>query len=53
MTITHIHGVMKGYWFEEGYIRTSGYEFDVENFEREIHLTNDAVQKYTPNYGRF
>jgi tubulin--tyrosine ligase len=44
---------MKGYWFEEGYIRTAGYEFDVENFEREIHLTNDAVQKYTPNYGRF
>ena len=32
MMITHVHGIMKGYWFEEGYIRTSGYEFDVEDF---------------------
>ena len=23
------------------------------NFDREIHLTNDAVQKYTPMYGRY
>lgn len=53
MLITHIHGLMRAYWFKEGYIRTSSYEFDIENFDREIHLTNDAVQKYLPGYGKF
>jgi hypothetical protein len=53
MLITHIHGLMRAYWFKEGYIRTSSYEFDIHNFEREIHLTNDAVQKYTSHYGRY
>ena len=44
---------MRAYWYKEGYIRTTSYEFDIENFEREIHLTNDAVQKYTPLYGKY
>ena len=51
--ISQLHGVFKAYWFREGYIRTTSYEFDVYNFDREIHLTNDAVQKYTPHYGRY
>lgn len=53
MLITNLYGVMRGYWYSEGYVRTSSYEFDVFNFDREIHLTNDAVQKYTPAYGRY
>ena len=42
--ITSIGGNMKGYFYEEGYIRTSSYEFDLDNLsDRLIHLTNDAV----------
>ena len=51
--ITHINGLMRAYWFHEGYLRTSSFEFDIENFEREIHLTNDAIQKYTSAYGKY
>lgn len=53
MMISQLNGVFKAFWYKEGYIRTTSYEFDVFNFEREIHLTNDAVQKYTPLYGRY
>ena len=53
MLVTHINGLMRAYWYREGYLRTSSYEFDILNFEREIHLTNDAVQKFTPLYGKF
>lgn len=53
LLVTHINGLMRAYWFKEGYIRTASYEFDIENFEREIHLTNDAVQKHCPLYGRY
>lgn len=35
---------MKAYVFNEGYIRTSSYEFEVNNFDnRLVHLTNDAI----------
>jgi len=35
---------MKGYWFEEGYIRTSSAIFTLKNLNNKmIHLTNDAV----------
>ena len=44
---------MKAYWYEDGYIRTSGYEYNVHDFEPEIHLTNDAVQKKFRNYSRY
>jgi excinuclease UvrABC nuclease subunit len=38
----------------EGYLRTSSSEYstDKTNLNNEyIHLTNNAVQKYAPNYG--
>ena len=35
---------IRGYYFEEGYLRTSCKEFDLNNIEsRFVHLTNDAV----------
>lgn len=34
LLISQIHGVFKAYWYKEGYIRTSSYEFDVFNFDR-------------------
>jgi len=44
---------MKGYTFDEGYIRTSSFEYDVNNLQdRLIHLTNDAIQKQSKNYGK-
>ena len=44
MLISCVNGIFKGYWYEEGYIRTSSTEFtlhDVSNAH--THLTNDAV----------
>lgn len=42
--LTSINGSMMGYFYEDGYIRTSCKEFDLSNLQnRFIHLTNDAV----------
>ena len=53
MIITHMFGVMRAYWYQEGYIRTSSYEFTLNNFDPEVHLTNDAVQKRCTDYQRY
>ena len=52
--MTCINGIFKLYWYEEGYIRTSSSEFNMK-FNRDplIHLTNDAIQKNTPDYGKY
>lgn len=53
MLATH-YGTMRGYFYEDGYLRTSCKEFTLENFTNKyIHLTNDAIQKYAEDYGRF
>ncbi len=47
---------MKLYFFKEGYIRTSceTYSIDSGSVEkRNVHLTNNAVQKFCENYGAF
>ena len=47
---------MKVYFFKEGYIRTSStmYSIDNENINKiDVHLTNNAVQKYCQEYGTF
>ena len=42
------------YFFKEGYLRTSSEEFTLGNTDNYfIHLTNNAVQKYSSNYGQF
>ena len=39
-------GVLRGWFYEEGYIRTSCKEFSLAFGDNPyIHLTNDAVQK--------
>lgn len=44
----------RGYFFKEGYIRTSSYEFNLEDLEdRDVHLTNDAVQDRNDEYGKY
>ena len=51
--ITSINSNMKGFVYDDGYLRTSSREFDLRNFSKIIHLTNDAVQKRSEDYGRF
>jgi hypothetical protein len=50
---TSINGFLKGYAYDDGYIRTSGREFNLKSFSKYIHLTNDAVQKRSEDYGKF
>jgi len=47
---------MNCYFFKEGYIRMSSevYDLSSQNVENKfIHLTNNAVQKYSENYCKF
>ena len=45
---------MEVFFFKEGYLRTSSEEFNIGNTDNYfIHLTNNAVQKYSTNYGQF
>lgn len=40
--------LLRGYFYEEGYLRTSCKEFSLKNVDNKyVHLTNDAVQKYS------
>jgi len=51
--ITH---EMDCYLFKEGYLRTSGNEFVISKYDidnKYIHLTNNAVQKYSNTYGAY
>lgn len=52
--ITSINGVLQGYFYADGYIRTASCEFSIKdptnNF---MHLTNDAIQKHCDDYGKF
>jgi hypothetical protein len=44
----------RGYFYKEGYIRTSSYEYDISDLSnRDIHLTNDAVQGENEEYGKY
>lgn len=52
--ITSISGVIQGYFYLDGYLRTASQEFiidDVNNLF--IHLTNDAIQKHSADYGKY
>lgn len=49
-----INGNLQGYWYADGYLRTSCREFTIKNVSnRYVHLTNDAVQKKLDDYGKF
>jgi hypothetical protein len=53
MIITRTYGIMRAYWYGEGYIRTSSSEFTLEEISDEmIHLTNDAIQQKSKGYGK-
>ncbi len=43
----------KIWFYREGYVRTSCKEYTTKNMNKFVHLTNDAVQKYCEDYGKF
>jgi len=53
MLLTSINGYLKAYFYEEGYVRTSSNEYNCRNFNRMVHLTNDAIQCKSENYGKY
>ena len=53
MLATKMYGRMRLYWFGQGYIRTSSFDYDIEEVDEMVHLTNDAIQKGNPNYGKY
>ncbi|CAI2384528.1 unnamed protein product [Moneuplotes crassus] len=52
-TMTSINGLLKGYFYEDGYIRTSSTKYTSKSNDVFIHLTNDAVQKHADNFGKY
>jgi len=47
-------GLIRGYFYDEGYLRTSSKDYNIEKWDnRLIHLTNDAVQKNSADYGKY
>jgi hypothetical protein len=52
--LTSFNGVLAGYFYSEGYLRTSCKEFTTKNITNSfVHLTNDAIQKHAEEYGKF
>jgi Tubulin-tyrosine ligase family len=52
--MTSMNGFQKGYFYRDCYFRTSCKEFTIENLSNKyIHLTNDAIQKNSEDYGKF
>ena len=52
--VTGINGVIQGYFYNDGYLRTSSCEYSLKNTSNNlIHLTNDAIQKHSEDYGKF
>lgn len=43
----------KLWFYREGYVRTSSKEYTTKNMSKYVHLTNDAVQKYSDDYGKY
>jgi hypothetical protein len=44
LLVTSVQGSLKGYFYDEGYLRTSSLEFSLNNLHSRLtHLTNDAI----------
>lgn len=52
--VTSVNGVLQGYFYLDGYLRTTSSEFSIRDIKNPlIHLTNDAIQKNSSEYGKF
>jgi len=50
--LTSINGLIKAYYYQEGYLRTSSQEYSVSSLSKSIHLTNEAVQIMYNSFGK-
>ena len=50
--VSSSNGHLKCFNYDSGYLRTCGREYNLKTFNKFIHLTNDAVQKKSEDYGR-
>ena len=51
---TSINGFKKGFVYKDVYLRTSSKVFDLTNLaNRFVHLTNDAIQQNSEDFGKF
>lgn len=53
LLVTLLNGQLRGYCFEECYMRTSSRQFEAGSLSRYVHLTNDAIQAQAPDYGKY
>lgn len=52
--ITSINGILQGYFYADGYLKTASCEYNLKDTSNNfIHLTNDAIQKHSTDYGKF
>ena len=51
--LTSFNGVLQGYFYNEGYLRTASKIYNTQERDLLVHLTNDAVQKDSEDYGKF
>lgn len=51
--VLSFRGELRAYWYKEGYIRTCSKEFSYDMSDVLAHLTNDAIQKKSPLYGKY
>ena len=53
MVVNCVGGVLRAYWYQQGYVRTSSSLYSLKNRkDLFVHLTNDAVQQGSPDYGK-
>eukprot|EP00826_Nyctotherus_ovalis_P046885 TRINITY_DN5337_c0_g2_i2.p1 TRINITY_DN5337_c0_g2~~TRINITY_DN5337_c0_g2_i2.p1 ORF type:complete len:527 (+),score=62.24 TRINITY_DN5337_c0_g2_i2:78-1658(+) len=50
--VTSVNGWIKGYYYRDGYLRTSSKEYSAGNSLRSVHLTNEAVQIKYDDFGK-
>ena len=53
MLVTWVINVLNGSAYEECYIRTSSKHFDIDSQNKYVHLTNDAIQSLSHDYGKY
>lgn len=54
VTVTQGGKGLRGYLYDHGYVRTSSRRFSLRDLsDRTVHLTNDAVQNKSKEYGKY
>ena len=53
LLLTCTNGILKAYWFPEGYLRTASSHYSLRTpADQMVHLTNDAIQRRGGDYGK-